>query len=79
MATITAAQEKVRERLVFHLNHSPFEQFTIQFTDGSKFDIVRRFQAGIGLTKGYLVSADGSKSRNYHLDDIDSIKVMATT
>ena len=48
---MTQEQEKMRELLVLRLNHAPFESFVIHFIDGAKFEIVRPFQAGIGLSK----------------------------
>jgi hypothetical protein len=69
-------EQLMREELVAHLNHSPFAAFSIHFTDGVKFDVVRPFQAGIGLSKGLVVSADLKAHRNFHLSDIRSIKVL---
>ncbi len=72
---MTQEQEKMRELLVLRLNHAPFESFVIHFIDGEKFEVVRPFQAGIGLSKGLVVSADLKSRRNFHLDDIQSIEV----
>jgi hypothetical protein len=71
---MTDEQTKMREDLVAHLDRSPFAPFSIQMTDGTKFEIVRRFQAAVGNTKGTVVSADESISRNFHIRDILGIK-----
>jgi hypothetical protein len=73
---MTKEEEKTRADLVAHLNHAPFEAFVIRFVDGSKFDIVRRFQAGVGLTKGLVVSDDSTRHKNFRLRDIQSIESL---
>jgi len=73
---MTKEQEKIRDDLVAHLNGKPFRRFSIRMTDGSSYEIVRVFQAAIGLTKGYLVSADGKNRRNFHIRDIATIEEM---
>ena len=74
---MTEAQEKLREDLIAHLDRSPFTPFAIQMVDGATFDIVRRYQAAIGQTKGTVVSADETTSRNFHVRDIRSLRDLA--
>jgi hypothetical protein len=74
---MTLEQEKTREDLIAHLNRSPFAPFTIGMTDGSTFEIIRRYQAAIGLTKGTVVSADGKTSRNFHVREILNVQDAA--
>lgn len=74
---MTDEQEKVREELVAHLNRTPFSPFVIEMNDGSSFEIVRRWQAAIGMTKGTVISADDKINRNFHIREIRSIKDSA--
>jgi hypothetical protein len=76
-AVMTDEQSKVREDLIYHLNRSPFAPFIIEMTDGQLFEIVRRMQAGIGSTKGRVVSADGKSGRDFHIRDIRCIRDAA--
>jgi hypothetical protein len=73
---MTEQEEKMRKDLVTQLNQSPFEAFAIHFTDGVKFDVVRPFQAGIGLSKGLVMSSDLKTHRNFHLRDIRIIELL---
>jgi hypothetical protein len=73
---MSGEEEKIRRDLVAHLNHSPFEAFSIHFNDGAKFDVVRPFQAGVGLSKGLVVSADLKLHRKFELRDIRSFETL---
>ncbi len=74
---MTEKDEKVREDLISHLDRSPFAPFSIQMVDGSTFEIVRRYQAAIGNTKGTVVSADEQVSRSFHVSEIHSLRDLA--
>ncbi len=73
---MTPEQERTRELLAHYLNESPFGPFAINFNDGARFEIVRRLQAGIGLTKGLVVSSDRKVRRNFHVSEIRSIEAL---
>jgi hypothetical protein len=75
--SMTEKDEKVREDLISHLDRSPFAPFSIQMVDGSTFEIVRRYQAAIGNTKGTVVSADEQVSRSFHVSEIHSLRDLA--
>ena len=75
---LSAEEARVREDLILHLLRRPFAPFTIAMRDGRRYEIVRRLQAGVGETRGYLVNADETQGTNFHVRDIGAIEQRVT-
>ncbi|MBV8781327.1 MAG: hypothetical protein JO353_08015 [Phycisphaerae bacterium] len=65
--------EELHDQLAQRLLARPFEAFIISAKNGTRFAIVRKFQAALGETYMVILPAEGGPSETLKLDQVQSI------
>ena len=71
---MTETERARRDEIVSHVKQDPFVPFSIMMVDGTRHDVVRRFQVAVGLRTGYIAPATGNGGSDFWVRDVRAVE-----